>query len=135
MTLIEINWRPASRQLRQFAVISLAIFPLLGWLWGASSAAVSLLAAIGLVIAIAGLLRPAIIRPIFLGLMIVTIPIGIVAGELALILIYVAVFIPIGILFKISRRDALKLKIDRQAKTYWQPKKQPRGPEQYYRQS
>ena len=135
MKLVEINWHPSGRQLRQFGIICLVVLPLLGWFWGGSVPVVSLLAAIGLVLAIAGIVFPKTLLPIFVALMVVTAPIGMVIGELAMLMIYFGVFLPMGLLFRFSRRDALQLNLNRNTRTYWQPKKQPRGPESYYHQS
>ena len=33
MKLVEINWNPTDRQLRQFGMIALVALPALGWLW------------------------------------------------------------------------------------------------------
>jgi hypothetical protein len=37
-------------------------------------------------------------------------------------------------LFRVMGRDALQRRIDRDAKSYWQPKAQPRDAGSYYRQ-
>ena len=135
MKLIEINWHPSGRQLRQFGIICLVVLPLLGWLWGGSVLVVSLLGVIGLGLAFAGIVFPKALLPVFVALTVVTAPIGMVIGELAMLMIYFGVFLPMGLLFRFSRRDALQLKLNRNSRTYWQPKKQPRGAESYYRQS
>ena len=75
------------------------------------------------------------IKALFLALAIVATPIGMVVGELALLLIYFGCFLPIGLVFRLFRRDALQLTIDRQAESYWERKRQPRSAASYYRQS
>jgi len=135
MKLVEMNWSPTDRQLRQFAIICLFALPAVGWIWSGGTQVVSLLAAIGLAIAIAGILVPKVVKPIFLALTIVATPIGMVISELALLLIYFAVFLPIGLLFRVMKRDALHLNLDRKAVTYWQAKQQPTNVTSYYRQS
>ena len=135
MKLVEVNWNPTHRQLRQFAVVCLVALPLAGWLWGVDAADQSVLLALGAVIAIAGWIYPPMARPAFLALSIVAAPIGVIVGEMAMLLIYFAVLLPIGLCFRLVKRDALQLRINRAAKTYWQPKKQPSGVASYYRQS
>ncbi len=135
MKLVEINWNPTDRQLRQFGVICLFALPFLGWLWIGSPLVVGVAAIVGLLIGITGWIRPNAIKPMFFALTLIATPIGMVVGELAMFLIYVGVFLPIGIAFKIARRDALDRQFDRQATTYWQPRKQPRSAESYYHQS
>jgi hypothetical protein len=51
-----------------------------------------------------------------------------------MLIIYFAVFLPIAMIFKLMRRDALERGIDKSAQTYWQPKKQPAGIDSYFRQ-
>ncbi len=135
MKLVEINWDPNDRQLRQFGAICLVALPLVGWLWGGGPNVVGWLAVAGFLLAIAGVVHPRAVRPAFLGLTIVAAPIGIVVGELAMLAMFFGVFMPIGLIFRIVKRDALQLKFDRQAKTYWQSKKQPRDVASYFRQS
>jgi len=135
MALLENNWNPSSRQLRQFGGLCLVALPLLAWLWSGSSTVIAILLLIGSLIAIVAWVYPKAIAPLFVGLMLITMPIGMVVGELAMFLIYMTVFLPIGIYFRITSRDRLRLKLDRQATTYWQPKRQPSSVASYYRQS
>jgi len=135
MKLIDFNWTPSDRQLRQFAVICLFALPLVGWFWGGGTVVVGVLAGVGLVFAVVGWFLPITIKPVFLVLTMVATPIGIVIGEFTLLLVYFGVFLPIGLCFLIVRRDGLQLKMDRQCKTYWQTKPQPKSAKSYYRQS
>ncbi len=135
MKLIEINWNPTNKQLRQFGVICLFALPLLGWYWGGGLGAVSALAVAGIALAVAGVAAPRLVKPVFLALAIVATPIGMVFGEIAMVLVYFGVFLPIGLVFRAMKRDALQLRLDRQCKTYWQAKRQPDGATTYYRQS
>ncbi len=135
MPLVEVNWQPTHRQLRQFAMICLVALPFLGWLWGGSPRTVWALGAAGLVLAITGWFVPKAIRPVFIALSVVAAPLGIIISELVLLLMFFGVFLPLGLIFRLLRRDALQMQLDRQAKSYWQPKKQPRSMASYYRQS
>ncbi|MFM7843419.1 MAG: hypothetical protein ACKPEY_04200 [Planctomycetota bacterium] len=134
MALIEINWNPTSRQLRQFAGIGLIALPSAGYVWGGSWPAIGMLAALGSGLALAGYLRPAVVRPFFLALSLVTIPIGFVVGELALALIYFLLLLPIGLVFRLMGRDALSRRRDLAARSYWREKQQPKSSASYYRQ-
>lgn len=135
MKLVEVNWNPTNRQLRQFGLICLFALPLISWLWGGGSQVVIGLGAIGLGLALAGAVFPAILKPVFLALTIVTTPIGVVLGEAAMLSIYFGVFLPIGLVFRLMGRDGLQLKRDPEASTYWQSKTPPRDVASYYRQS
>lgn len=135
MKLIDFNWDPSKRQLRQFAIIGLFALPLIAWLWGASVTVVGVCLLIGAVLASASFLAPGLIKPLFLGLMIIATPIGWVIGELSMLLIYVGLFVPIGFVFRIMGRDALNRKIDRDRESYWETKRSPDHAARYYRQS
>ena len=135
MKLVEINWKPTDRQLRQFGAICLVALPVIGWFWSANITAIGILAGVGLLLAVGGWIWPQILKPIFLGLSLVATPIGMVVGELAMLFIYYAVFLPFGLVFRAIDRDALQMRVQRGSKTYWQPKKQATSAASYYRQS
>jgi len=135
MKLIAINWQPTERQLRQFGVICSFALPAIGWVWGAGTTAIAVLAVIGLLLGTTGMVFPVVLKPMLLALTIVATPIGMVIGELAMLLIYFAVFLPLGLVFRIAKRDSLQLGLNRDKASYWEPKKQPVNVSGYYRQS
>lgn len=135
MKLVEVNWQPTDRQLRQFGWICLVALPAVAWLWGGGTTLVMTLALAGLVLAMIGLVAPAALKPIFLVLTIVATPIGMIMGELAMLIIYFGVFLPFGLIFRVIGRDALQLQLDREKQSYWEAKKQPTDIASYYRQS
>ena len=134
MKLIQANWQPTPRQLRQFAGTCLVVLPVLGWLWGVSENVMIAMAGGGLLIGLVGYALPKSVQPLYLTLMVITTPIGIVLGELAMLTIYFGLFWAMGLVFRLLRRDALQLQLDREQTTYWQPKPQPRNVTRYYRQ-
>ncbi len=143
--LVDVNWTPSDRQLRQFGFMALVAMPLAGWLfagkpWPAEATRtqatiVGVLAAIGALAALLAFIRPQALRWPFLGATLLALPIGLVVGEVVLLLIYFGLFWPVSMIFRLLGRDALNRRIDRQAKSYWQPKARPAGPESYFRQS
>jgi hypothetical protein len=135
MPLFELNRRPTPRQLRQFGLVCLVALPLAGWLWGGGQMTIGVLAGIGLALAACGLAVPRALLPVFVGISVITIPIGLVAGELALLLIYFGLFLPLGLVFRLLGRDPLERTLDRSAATYWRSRKQPESAARYYRQS
>ena len=134
MKLIQANWQPTPRPLRQFAGTCLVVLPVLGWLWGVSENIMIAMAGGGLLIGLVGYALPKSVQPLYLTLMVITTPIGIVLGELAMLTIYFGLFWPMGLVFRLLRRDALQLQLDREQTTYWQPKPQPPNVTSYYRQ-
>ena len=136
MKLVEMNWNPSDRQLRQFGVIALVALPLLGGLWGDwNPTTIGITAAIGAALAVVGWVYPRGLKPVFVGLTLVTIPIGLVVSELAMAVVFFGLIVPTGLVFRLVGRDALQRKLDREADSYWQPKKQPRDAAAYLRQS
>lgn len=145
MAIVKINWCPSNRQLRQFGIIALAALPLAGWLlsgrpWPADTSqvqalAIGGLAAIGAFFALAAVIRPQFLRVPFVVLSLLALPIGLVFSEVILLAMYFLLFVPVGLIFRLIGRDALDRKIERTAKSYWQPKTPPAGLESYFRQS
>lgn len=133
MKLIQMNRNPTEQQLQQFGVVALIALPAIGWLWGASPTVGTTLLGIGVLLAAAGLFIPRALKPVFLGLSLVTLPIGLVVSELTLLLMYGFVFLPIGIIFRMTRRNSLNLK-PIPVESHWIKKQQPRGASSYYRQ-
>ena len=135
MKLVEINWHPNTRQLRQFGVICLVAVPAAAWLWGCSLQIVAFIALAGLVLVGTAMIVPNTLKPIYVAFSMVAMPLGMVIGELAMLFIYFGVFLPIGLVFRIIGRDVLDMRQTKKSGTYWQPKKRPTSIGKYYRQS
>lgn len=114
--LIDINWQPSPRQLRQFALCLAVLLLIVAWYGVPWKLAVP-----GAVLALVlSWLKPAALKPVYVVVTCVTWPLGIVIGEIALLTIYFGIFLPIGLLFRWWRRDALQRKLDRSRASYWQ---------------
>lgn len=135
MKLIELDWNPTDRQLRQFGGICVVVLPMLGWLWGGGDSVIALLAATGIALGAVGMVKPQALKPVFLALAIAAMPVGMLVGELAMALIFFGVLLPIGLFFRLVKRDVLQMKRDDRAKTYWQATRQSKPAASYYRQS
>jgi hypothetical protein len=133
MKLVQMNWHPGDRQLRQFGMISLFALPGIAWLWGASQDLMTTLLAVGVVFAVTGMTKPQALRIPFVGLCVLTIPVGLIVSELILLLMYLLVFLPIGGMFALLRRDALSLR-PHPVESYWKPRSEPVSVASYYRQ-
>ncbi len=138
--MIEFNWNPTTRQLRQFGLVALIALPLLGWLLavrffaGRETTVVVAAGAVGILCCAVAQLRPAWIKPLFIGLNLIAWPFGMVIGEVVLVVTFFVVFAPIGLVMRVFGRDALQRRLDRSAKSYWQAKPASRGPESYFHQ-
>lgn len=134
MPLVEINWKPSDRQLRQFGGIAVFALPLLALIWGVSPLVIGTMAGLGAVVGVVSFVFPRAVKPLFIGLSVATIPIGIVMAEVILFSMFLCVFVPMGIVFRLMRRDALRLQKDA-ADSCWKKKSQPRNAASYFRQS
>lgn len=134
MKLLDFNRNPTDRQLFQFGLITVVAFPAIGWVWGFGLDVIVYCMSVGIFLAAIGFIYPQALKPVFITLTFIAMPIGWVVGELSMLAIYLLIFLPIGLLFSIRRRDPLQLQIRRANTTYWQPKKQPDGPERYFHQ-
>lgn len=143
MALVELQWKPDDKTLREFSEFwmfflgmvgaPLALFEI-GWFaYGGRPLAITLwvLAVAGRLI---GAFRPQWMRPVFVGMSLLALPIGWTVSHLALALIYFGVFTPVAIVFRIIGRDALNRKIDKSAKTYWEAYNPNQGKKRYLRQ-
>lgn len=135
--MIAIDLQPDSKKLRQFGVCGLVGFSLLGvmawWVWSAPWLAVTLciLAALCL---LARLTDPRALWPLYVVLTLLAFPLGFVISYLALLLLFYGIFTPIGLLFRLTGRDALHRRWRSEGDTYFAKSGPPRPPEDYYRQ-
>jgi hypothetical protein len=131
MALMDINWHPDDRHLRRFGLVSLAV--------GLLFAAVALVRhggsgtaprafesmrlwaplALGGLAAVMGLLRPRWLKPFYLGLTALTWPLGWCVSYVVLAAIFVGLFVPVAIAFRLLGRDALQRRFNRTSRTYW----------------
>ncbi len=117
----DIPWRPTDRTLRQFA-----------GLWGVCLAALACwqglltepdplartLTGLALTVGPLGLVWPQTVRPLFIGAMLVTFPVGWVVSRLALTTLFYGVFAPVALVLRLIGRDVLCRRRPRQG-TYW----------------
>ncbi len=127
MAMVEINWNPTRRELRQFGLLCLTIFggmAAYGYFHDGSVLAMRILAGAALVGGTLGVLAPQALRPIFVGWMIAAFPIGWTISHLLLGAIFFCVLTPIGLMLRAFGQDPMHRSFDRGAKTYWNPHEQ-----------
>jgi hypothetical protein len=128
---------PTDRMLRQFSGLWIVFF-------GAIAARQEfhhhrhvlalVLAVAALTIGILGLAWPRGIKPIFIGWMALAYPIGWIVSRVILGALFYGLFTPVAWIFRMIGRDALGLRPQPQAATYWLPKSQAPDKSQYLRQ-
>jgi hypothetical protein len=133
----DISFDPPLKTLRQFAGIWLVFFG--GWavhqgVMRGHAVAGAILGIAALTIGLLGLIRPAAVRPIYVGWMVLAFPIGWTVSFLILALVYFGLFTPIGLVFRLIGRDALARTRRVGAPTYWMPKPAPTSLRSYFHQ-
>ena len=139
--LLALDWHPPDHVVRQFGVIAAFMLPLLAWLWlgrpGPSTWTphattwMGRAAALGTLLTALGMVRPKWLRPLFVGLCLLAYPLGLVLSAVLLRAVYYGVFTPMALIFRLRGRDALRLRLDPQAETYWSPRP-PAPPQRSY---
>lgn len=130
----EIQWSPSDRQLVQFGLCGAVLLPVLAGIWGLRGLTLVLFVSLASLLAIVGWRKPGWLRWPFVGLSVVTFPIGLVVSELVLLMVFWGVFVPIGILFRWMGRDGLAMRREPGRSSYWEEKQPPAGLGSYYRQ-
>jgi len=141
MAMVEINWNPSKKELRQFAAILLAVGIFFGgmevyrtgtldlghWFWGRLSVIAVCVGALGVAV-------PVLLRPLYVGWMVLAFPIGWTVSHLLLGGMYYLVLTPLGWIVRAMGNDPMKRKFDREAPTYWVEHRTGDDPATYFRQ-
>jgi len=133
--LIDINRNPTTRQLRQFAASTVVMLPLVTWLWTHHGSAMVVASAVALIVAVLGIAKPIALKPVFVGMSMVTWPIGLVVSEVVIFLLFYALFVPAGLLSQLFGRDPLAIKPDAKLKGAWKERRETKDSSRYYRMS
>ncbi len=146
MALIEIDWRPKPSTLRVFGLAGIVAFGFFGaaawWRFyplrwvseGASGPTGTVLFVLAGYCAVFAAVYPKALRPVYLGLTLLTFPIGFVVGHVIVGIVYYVILTPVGLVFKLVGRDAMRRKFDPDAPSYWIKRKPPADNRRYFRQ-
>ena len=138
--MIQLDLRPPDDVVRKFGFIAGVGFPVMGvaltywpaailptgalWVFVGLAGYCALASALGLV---------ALVRPVFVGMTLIGWPIGMVVSTVLLSLIYFLMFTPLGLLFRLIGRDAMRRKRHGKADSYWIIRENQRKPASYLR--
>jgi hypothetical protein len=132
----DITFQPSVTVLRQFSACWLLFFGCsAAWQQFAknSSNSAAILAVVAVLIGVPGLLRPMLVRWVFVSAMIAAFPIGWVVSKVLVGLIFYLLFTPIALIFRAFGRDALYLKRPA-GESYWLEKKPAANAASYLKQ-
>ena len=144
--LVEINFNPDRKTLRQFGVIAFVGFGVLAALayyerfifaFGLGDARVPLaatFAAIGALAAFFSLVAPKANRFLYVGLTVLAFPIGFVLSYVIMATLFFLIIGPVAVVFRLAGRDAMHRAYDPDAATYWSPADHTRNKESYFHQ-
>lgn len=137
MTLIRINHHPTGRQLAVFGFAWAVVFGVVGrivWRDAGSIEAAAVVWVLAVAVPAAGWVWPSAMRAVFIATSYATMPIGLVLSYLVLAVVYYGLLTPIGLAMRACGRDVMHRRFDREAETYWRPRKQDDRPSRYFRQ-
>jgi len=138
MSLIEINWYPKQKELRRFAIIaliaSLVVACLLYMLKRVGLEWALIIVSAGFAVFLSSFVSLKLTRIIYLGMVLVTFPIGWAISMILLTVFYFLLLTPLGLVFRLLGRDSLCRKFDPDAKTYWLARRQTDNLDRYFHQ-
>ena len=132
----DISFQPPAKTLRQFAAIWLVFLGALAarqhFKYGHDRVALTL-AVLAVVVGLAGLVRPPLVKWVYVGAMIVAFPIGWVVSLVAMAAIFFLVFTPLALAFRLARVNLLsRQRAD--VPSYWVRKPGVSDPRRYFSQ-
>jgi hypothetical protein len=123
MSLIQIKTNPTRRELRQFAGIWFPAFFVvvctMVYRRTHSLNIVAMIAVCAFAVSSIGFIWPRFMKPIFVGWMYASFPIGFVVSHIVIGVIFYLVITPIGLMMRLFGRDTMYRSFDREAATYW----------------
>ena len=135
--MIAVNLNPDRRTLRIFAGVWLAFFALAGgWIWwrhGSAAWGIGVWAA-ALPPGLLGLFVAPVMRVLYVGMSLLTYPIGWLLSRVVLAAVFYLTVTPIGLAMRLLGRDPLHRRFDPGARTYWVPRAERDDPRRCFRQ-
>jgi FtsH-binding integral membrane protein len=135
VTWNDIDFHPSDRKLRQFAVVSailLGAFAIAMFNRGHEKRAL-VAAVIAAIIGLIGAFLPKALRSIFVGLSILSFPIGWTVSWIVLAVVFYCVLTPFALIMRIGGRDPLRLRDQPHEHSLWTVRTEP-DDASYFRQ-
>lgn len=138
MAVIDLYHVPGSREVRRFAGLGLPVLAgILGaltfWAFASPTAGIAIWA-VGGALSLTGLAFPSALKPLLIGMMIVTFPLRWAIFHLALAALFYLVVTPIGLLMRLFRRSPLRAFRTTGESSAWQARRPDASMAEYFRQ-
>lgn len=112
--------KTGGRELRKFGLLVGGVFAVFGILWWVRGKPYfPWLLTPGIILIVGGLIVPRSLKYVYVAWMSLAILLGFVISNILLTLLFLFAITPIGLAARVFRKDFLRLKIDREAPTYW----------------
>jgi len=137
MALIDVNWNPPRNQLRQFAVLFLIFIGALGtvlYFKGQPLIVSEILWNLSWIVCLAGLIYPPLVRPVYVAMMAVALPIGFVVSTILMLIIYFLIMTPIGLVMRLFGYDPLRMRPAAGTESFWIERPRTSDVRRYFRQ-
>ena len=138
MALVSLNLKPSEKQLRDFADITLCMCNIIGlvlfWIERIPVSGLEYFCAGGVIVFVLSRISAVFIKPLYLGLIIITFPIGWVVSHIVMGIFYFVIVTSVAFVFRLMKRDILLLKRKANIKTYWMPFRKSRPVRDYFNQ-
>ncbi|MHC5056775.1 MAG: SxtJ family membrane protein [Planctomycetota bacterium] len=136
--MMDIDWHPGSAKLRTFAasvlVFAGAAGAYLHFRLGVSLGICAVVWGIGVASASCGLVSPGIIRPGYVAMLLLALPVGLAVSFLLLATTYYLVLVPIGLVARMLGHDPMRRRFEPEAESYWLPRDRTADLRSYFRQ-
>jgi hypothetical protein len=135
--MIEINKNPTKKELAWFGALALLFFGILGLSLLHKTHSLHLAMAIWCIAATMVVVYyaiPPLRKPVYVGWLYATYPIGWAISHILLAVAFFGVFSPVGLLMRLMGRDPLARQFDRSASSYWEPHDPGTDQDRYFRQ-
>jgi len=136
--MIQINKNPSRKELAWFGLLALVFFGIVGGIVLRRTGSMKIAEMIWIIAAIAVAVyyaMPPLRRPVYVGAMMATYPIGWVMSHLLMAAVYYLVLTPIALIMRLVGHDSLSRNFDRQCSSYWIPHDPGVDSDRYFRQS
>lgn len=138
MGLVSLNLKPSEKQLRNFGDITLFMCNFVGltmmWLAGLTNKVFLSICIGGMTIYLLSRISTKLVRPVFVGLTVVTFPVGWLISHVVMVLFYYIVISGVGLVFKLLNRDPLHMACNPEAESYWMRYEHKRTAKDYFHQ-